>query len=59
MDFFSKAFGQSFDLIIQFDNDLVEVLLLSIKVSLTALLIACVVGFPLGAFLAITKFPGY
>ena len=57
MDFFSKAFGQSFDLIIQFDNDLVEVLLLSIKVSLTALLIACVVGFPLGAFLAITKFP--
>ncbi len=57
MDFFGKAFAQAFYLIMEFDKDLFEILMLSIKVSLSALFISCFIGFPLGAFLAITKFP--
>ena len=57
MEFFYQAFSQSFNLIIGLDNDFLEIFTLSIYVSLTALLISCLIGFPLGAILAITKFP--
>ena len=57
MDVFGDAFTKSFDLIISFDRDLIEILYLSAKVSLLSLLISCIIGFPLGAFLAICKFP--
>ena len=40
------------------DRDLVEVLVLSMKVSLTALALSCLVGLPIGALLAIRRFPG-
>ena len=40
------------------DADLVEIVLLSLQVSLTAVIVAAVLGVPLGAFLALRRFPG-
>ncbi|MGF1640514.1 MAG: ABC transporter permease [Rhodospirillales bacterium] len=40
------------------DADLVEIVGLSLRVSLTALAVACAIGLPLGAVLAISRFPG-
>ena len=40
------------------DRDLLEIVLLSLRVSLTAVLIALVLGLPVGAFLALARFPG-
>ena len=57
MDVFGDAFAKSFNLIVSFDKDLIEILYLSAKVSFLSLLISCIIGFPLGAFLAISKFP--
>ena len=58
MDFYGESLQQAFSLIISADAELVEVFWLSVKVSLTALLIACAVGLPLGAFLAVQRFSG-
>ena len=38
--------------------DLIEIILLSLKVSGIALLISTAIGIPLGAFLGLTRFPG-
>ena len=46
------------DLIISLDPDLVEIVLLSLRVSLVAVVIASVIGLPLGAAIAIGNFPG-
>ena len=48
----------AFDLIISLDPDLVEIILLSLRVSLVAVVIASVIGLPLGAAIAIGSFPG-
>lgn len=40
------------------DADLLEIVLLSLNVSLTALLAACMIGFALGTAVAILRFPG-
>ena len=40
------------------DADLVEIIGLSLRVSLTAVLVAAVIGMPLGALLATVRFPG-
>ena len=40
------------------DSDLAAIVGLSLRVTLTALLFSCIVGFPLGAFLAVQRFPG-
>ena len=48
----------AFDLIISLDPDLVEIVLLSLRVSLVAVVIASVIGLPLGAAIAIGRFPG-
>ncbi len=56
MSIFSEAILKSLELIFSFNNELFEILLLSFKVSLVALLISCLIGFPVGAFLAISKF---
>jgi len=42
-------------LIWQFDGDLRQIILLSLQVSLSAVFIAALVGLPLGAWLAITR----
>ena len=40
------------------DANILEIVLLSLKVSLIALIIACLIGFSLGSFLASSKFFG-
>ncbi len=46
------------DLILRGDGDLFEIILLSLRTSLLAVGIACAIGFPLGAALAVIRFPG-
>ena len=58
MQDFGGAFNLAFALVGGMDADLVEIVLLSLRVSLTAMAVACVIGFSLGALLAITRFPG-
>lgn len=53
-----QALSIAVDLIWQADADLFEIVALSLRVSLTALVLACLIGFPVGALLAITRFPG-
>ena len=45
-------------MIMTLDADLVEIVLLSLQVSLTAVLIASLVALPLGAVIALQRFPG-
>ncbi len=53
-----SAFGLAFGLLLSADPDLLEIIGLSLRVSLTALLISCLIGLPLGALVAICRFPG-
>ena len=57
MEFWS-AFSIAFDLITTFDADLVEVVLLSLRVSFSALCISALVGLPFGGLLATSDFFG-
>jgi tungstate transport system permease protein len=58
MQDFGAAFGTAFRLLFSFDADLMEVIALSLRVSLTALLAAGLIGLSAGALLAVTRFPG-
>ena len=58
MQDFAEAFRLAFGLVAAMDGDLVEIVGLSMRVSLTAVLIAAVLGLPLGALLATVRFPG-
>jgi tungstate transport system permease protein len=58
MSEFTQAFAAAGRLIATADADLFEIVALSLRVSLTAVAIAAVVGFPLGAALALMRFPG-
>jgi tungstate transport system permease protein len=55
---FIEAFGFALKLIGSRDPDLWAAVLLSLQVSLTASLIAFVIGAPLGAYLAVRRFAG-
>lgn len=55
---FSDAFVSAFRLVVHLDPDLVEIVLLSLQVSLTAVCLAAVIGMPLGAAVALYRFPG-
>ena len=54
----AAAFGQALALIIAADPAMVEIVLLSLRVTLSAVVIACAIGLPLGAALAVWAFPG-
>jgi len=54
----ATAFAAAFRLIVSFDADLAEIVLRSLQVSLTAVLIASALGLPLGASVALLRFPG-
>ena len=56
MNILLEAFKQSFDLVLMLDRDLFEILLLSLKVSFISLFFSCLIGLPLGTFLAIKNF---
>ncbi|MDJ0513592.1 MAG: ABC transporter permease [Methyloceanibacter sp.] len=58
MSDFSDAFHTALGLIVTLNHDLVEILLLSLRVSLTAVAIASVLGFVIGGALAVYRFPG-
>ncbi|MCG8590681.1 MAG: ABC transporter permease [Proteobacteria bacterium] len=52
------AFETAFRLLARADAELVEIVLLSLRVSFGALVPAALLGLPLGAFLAVARFPG-
>ncbi|MEE8247544.1 MAG: ABC transporter permease [Alphaproteobacteria bacterium] len=54
----SEAFTKALWLIVGLDADLVEIITLSLLVSLTAVGLAALVGLPLGAAVAVLRFPG-
>jgi tungstate transport system permease protein len=58
MNEISSALGEAGRLIAGIDSRLVEIVLLSVRVSLTAVLLASLVGLPLGAAIAVGRFPG-
>lgn len=58
MTTFSQVISEVGTLLSGPDPDLLEIVWLSLRVSLTATLLACLIGLPLGAVLGIKKFPG-
>ncbi|MFZ1414359.1 MAG: ABC transporter permease [Defluviicoccus sp.] len=54
----ADAFAAAALLIWSLDQDLVRIVLLSLRVTLTAMAIAAVIGLPLGGALAVFRFPG-
>lgn len=58
MDSIIEGFRKAFFLILHFDPELLNIIFLSLKVSGTALLIAIILGLPLGALTGLKKFPG-
>ncbi len=58
MQDYAEAFRLALSLVLSGDADLWEIVLLSLRVSLSATALACLLGLPLGALLAIARFPG-
>ncbi len=58
MQDFSQAFDVAFRLVFSLDADLMEIISLSLQVSLSAVFIASLIGLPLGAGLAVGRFAG-
>ena len=52
------AFGLAFGLIVSGDPELARIVLLSLQISLSAVALAALVGMPVGAALALFRFPG-
>ncbi|MGI9481035.1 MAG: ABC transporter permease [Hyphomicrobiales bacterium] len=55
---FGEAFRLAGELMVSADSGLLEIVALSLRVSLTAVAISCVIGLPIGAATAIARFPG-
>ena len=53
-----ESFTHAFDLFLTLDRDFFEILLLSMKVSFLSLVLSCLVGLPIGTYLAIKNFWG-
>ena len=58
MQEFISAIAEAIRLVATLDADLFEIVGLSMRVSLTAVAVACLIGLPVGASLAIAQFPG-
>jgi tungstate transport system permease protein len=54
----SAAFSAAFGLILGLDPQFLGIVGLSLRVTLTAVLLAGLIGMPLGALLAVSRFPG-
>ena len=52
------AFAEALRLILTLDDHLVEIILMSLRVSILAVLFSTLIGLPLGATTAISRFPG-
>ncbi len=55
---FSESLLAAWYLLTDANARLIDVVLLSLRVSLTAAMIACLIGMPIGALLAVGRFPG-
>jgi len=53
-----QAASQALQLVTGADPKLFGIVLLSLRVSLTAVAVACLVGLPIGAAIAVSRFPG-
>ena len=58
MSSLTQAAAQALQLVAGADPKLTDIVLLSLRVSLTAVGISCVVGLPVGAAIAVSRFPG-
>ncbi|NHA15956.1 ABC transporter permease [Thioalkalivibrio sp. XN279] len=58
MNDFSAAFAMAAQLVLSFDPELVEIVLLSLYVSLSSVALAALFGLPLGATIGMLRFPG-
>ena len=58
MNSVAEALALAFELVLSADADLLEIVILSLKVSITATLLSVGLGLPVGAFLAMSRFPG-
>lgn len=58
MQDFAESFRLAFQLVLEADADLIEIIALSLRVSLTALFVSCVIGFGIGTMVALVNFPG-
>lgn len=58
MQDYGSALWLALQLMVSGDPELLEIILLSLRVSLSAMAVACVIGFPIGAIVAISRFPG-
>lgn len=58
MNDLALAFAEAFKLIARLDPELRGIVILSLEISITAVMIASVLGLPLGAALAVQRFPG-
>jgi tungstate transport system permease protein len=54
----SEAFLLSLQMMLHLDPELLRIIGLSLRVSLTAVIIGSIIGLPFGALLALTRFPG-
>lgn len=58
MNTISEAFVLALQMMWQLDAELLDIIGLSLRVSLTAVVIGSLIGLPFGALLALTRFPG-
>ncbi|WP_298932441.1 ABC transporter permease [uncultured Ruegeria sp.] len=58
MQDFASEFSNALSLIFEGDSELWAIVLLSLRVSMFAVLIAAIIGMPVGAALAVARFPG-
>lgn len=58
MQDFGEAFRLAFGLVASANPNLIEIIGLSLRVSLSAVVISCLIGLPLGAAIALARFPG-
>ena len=52
------AFVTALQLLTSLDRELAEIVLLSLRISLSAVVLAVLIAMPLGAALALARFPG-
>jgi len=55
---FTESLAQAIDLLQSFESDVVQIVVLSLRVSLSAVALATLIGLPLGALVAVARFPG-
>ena len=58
MDSIGSAVAHAFGLILSGDRDLVQIVGLSLRVTFSAVVIACLIGLPIGAVVGAFRFPG-